>query len=76
MWSAVAEHVEIVELTRIDGDVVDLSVLDGERELTIDDERTIRPVPQLDALAKERGNVALHAERVDGDLFAVDVFPL
>ena len=33
-------------------------------------------MPALDALAEEHDSVALHAERVDGDLFAVDVFPL
>ena len=37
---------------------------------------TIRALPALDALAEEHDDVAIHAERVDGDLFAVDVFPL
>jgi hypothetical protein len=75
VWTVVAERVEIVELP-VEGDVVDLSVVDGERELTIDGERTIRPLPALDALAEEHGDAALRAERVDGDLFAVDVFQL
>ena len=44
--------------------------------LTLGDERTIGPLPALDALADEHESVAVHAERVDGDLFAVDVFPL
>jgi len=46
------------------------------RELTVDGERTIRPIASLDALTEEHTDVALHAERVDDDLFAVDVFPL
>ena len=75
VWTVVAERVRLVELS-VEGDVLDLSVVGGERELTVDDERTIRPLPALDALAAEHGDVALHAERVDGDLFAVDVFPL
>ena len=53
-----------------------LSVVGGVRELNVDDEQTTEPVPALDALAAEHGDVSLHAERVDGDLFAVDVFPL
>ena len=76
MWTAVAESVEIVELTGIDADEIELTVVDGERTLTLGDEQTIRPLPALDALAEEHESVALHAERVDGDLFAVDVFPL
>jgi len=76
MWTAVAESVRIVELAGITADEVDLTVVDGERTLTLGDEVTIRALPALDALAEEHDSVALHAERVDGDLFAVDVFPL
>jgi hypothetical protein len=76
MWTAVAESVQIVELTGVDADEVELTVVDGERTLTLGDERTIGPLPALDALADEHESVAVHAERVDGDLFAVDVFPL
>ena len=76
VWTAVGEAVQIVELPEIEEDVVDLTVVSGERELTFDGERTIRPLPALDALAEKQGDVALHAERVDGDLFAVDVFQL
>jgi hypothetical protein len=75
-WTAVAESVRIVELGGIDGDEVDLTVVDGERTLTIGGEPTSGPLPALDALAEEHDSVALHAERVDSDLFAVDVFPL
>ena len=66
----------IVELRDVAGDEVDLSVVDGERTLTVDGESTIRPLAALDDLAAAYDSVALHAERVDGDLFAVDVFPL
>jgi hypothetical protein len=76
IWSVVAEKVAIVELPEISGDVVDLTVVDGERELRIDGDRTIRPLPALDALCDEHADVALHAERVDAAIFAVDVFPL
>jgi hypothetical protein len=76
MWTAVAESVRIVELPDIEPDEVDLTVVDGERTLTLGGEQTMLPLPPLDALAAEHESVALHAERVDGDLFAVDVFPL
>jgi hypothetical protein len=46
------------------------------RELTIDGEMTTQPLPGLDRLVEEHGDVAIRAERVDGELFAVDVFPL
>lgn len=75
-WAAVAESVDIVELRDVGGDEVDLTVVDGERTLSVDGEPTTGPVRALDALAEEHESVAMHAERVDGDLFAVDVFPL
>ena len=76
VWTAVAESVQIVELPGIDGEEVDLTVMDGQRTLTVGREPTGGSIPSLDALAEEHDSVALHAERVDGDLFAVDVFPL
>jgi hypothetical protein len=76
VWTAVAERTAIAEIMLDEGDVLELTVVDGQRELRIDGERTIRPIPALDALAEEHREVALHAERVDGDIFAVDVFPL
>jgi hypothetical protein len=76
VWAAAAEAVSIVEIRLDEGGLIDLSVVDGVRELAIDGERTIRPIAALDALAAERGDVSIHAERVDGHLFAVDVFPL
>jgi len=75
LWNAVAESVQIVELD-VGSDEVELSVVDGERTLTLGDEQSDRALPALDALAAEHDAVAIHAERVDGDLFAVDVFPL
>jgi hypothetical protein len=76
VWTAVAESVHIVVLAGVEADEIELTVVDGERTLTVGDEQTIRALPALDALADEHDSVALHAERVDGDLYAVDVFPL
>ena len=75
-WTAVAESVQTVELPGIGADEVELTVVDGERTLTIGTEQTDDAVPVLDELAAEHDSVAIHAERVDGETFAVDVFPL
>jgi hypothetical protein len=76
VWAVAAEQVAVVELPELEGDTIDLTIVDGIRELAVDGERTIRPLPPLDALADPHGDVALHAERFDDALFAVDVFPL
>jgi hypothetical protein len=76
VWTAVAEKVLIVEISELPADEVELTVVDGERTLTIGDEQDERALPALDALAAEHSSVAIHAERVDGDTFVVDVFPL
>jgi hypothetical protein len=75
-WTAVAESVRTLALPGIGADELELTIVDGERTLMVDDERTDQPVPALDALADAHEAVAIHAERVDGDTFAVDVFPL
>jgi hypothetical protein len=76
VWTVVAEKVRIVELPEVAGDVVDLSLVAGARELRIDDEPSEQELPELEALTAEHGDVVLHAERVDGDTFAADVFAL
>ena len=76
VWAAVAEKTAIVELRLDEGDVIELTTVGGERLLTVDGERTIRPIPALDVLAEQHREVVLHAERVDGDVWTVDVFPL
>ena len=76
VWSVVAESVSIVEIPRLDGDALELSLVGGVRELSVEREATIMRIPALDELAARHGDVALRAERIDDDLFAVDVFPL
>ena len=76
LWTGVAESVRILSAPGLGGDAIELSVVGGQRELTIDGEGATEAIEALDALAEKHGDVALHAERVDGDLFAVDVFPL
>jgi len=66
----------LVELDGVSSDEIELSVVDGERTLTLGDEQSDMALPPLDALAEEHDAVAIHAERVDGNTYAVDVFPL
>ena len=56
--------------------LLNMTIVGGTRDLSADGEPTTQSVAPLDALAEEHGDVSIHAERVDGDLFAVDVFPL
>jgi len=76
MWTAVAESVQIATLAGLEADQVELTIVGGERTLTLGDAVSSSTLPGLDELAEGQGDVAIHAERVDGDLFAVDVFPL
>lgn len=76
VWAAVAQSVAILELPGEEEDVIDLTSFDGQRELTVNGEISLRSIAALDALIERHGDVAIHAERVDGELFAVDVFPL
>ena len=76
VWSVAAAGILLVELPGVRGDVVDLTIMGGVRELSIDGGPAGQGVPALDALAEEHGDVSVHAERVDADSFAVDVFPL
>lgn len=75
VWTAAAEKVAIAELPDVAGDVVDYTIVSGEQTLEVDGREGER-VPALEELAATQGDAALHAERIDGDLFAVDVFQL
>ena len=76
VWTVVAEKVSIVGLPEVEGDVVDFTSVNGEQQLEIDGEPGERSLPVLESLAAEHEDVSIRAERVDGHLFAVDVFPL
>jgi hypothetical protein len=76
VWSVAAQVITLVELPGMRGDVVDLTVMGGVRELSVDGGPAGQAHPALDALAEGHGDVSVHAERVDEDTFAVDVFPL
>jgi hypothetical protein len=76
VWSVSAQHVSILEIPGIEGDVVELSVVGGNREVSVDGEPVSEWVPALGALAEGGGDTVVRAERIDGDLFTIDVFAL
>jgi hypothetical protein len=78
LWGVAAKRIQVVELSEeVPGDTVSLAVQDGERTLLVDDKPAWESIPALE----EYGSAAyddfvLHAERLDGDLWAVNVNPL
>jgi hypothetical protein len=52
------------------GEEIELSVVDGERTLTVDGERDWGSIPELEQPA---ASYAVHAKRLDGDLWEVRV---
>jgi hypothetical protein len=75
-WTAVAESVRIVTLPGVSADTLELTSVNGERTLSLDGEISAEDVGPIDEIARSVGDVVINAERVDGDVFAVDVFPL
>ena len=74
LWAVAGRRIEVVELAQqIDGDTVDLTVVEGERTLTVDGLRSFGSVPELE---RPQRSYAVHAERLDGDLWEVRVSPL
>ncbi|HEV2712265.1 MAG TPA: hypothetical protein VGU26_04140 [Gaiellaceae bacterium] len=75
LWRVAANRIEVVEVPEeIDGDTVSFVAQGEQRTLLVDDRPTWTDVPTLEALASERHReFVLHAERLDGALWAVKV---
>jgi hypothetical protein len=78
VWGVAANRIEVIEVPEdVPGDAVSLAVQDGERTLLVDDRPTWESIPTLEAYgAANHAEFVLHAERLDGDLWAVRVNPL
>jgi hypothetical protein len=78
LWVVAANKIEVLELPEhIPGDVVSLAVQDGERTLLVDERPGWESIPELEAHgAAVNADFALNAERLDGNLWAVEVNPL
>lgn len=75
VWAAGAKTIEVVEVPeQIDGDTVSLVVQGDERTLLIDERPGWSDVGTLETSARERyTDFVLQAERLDGNLWAVQV---
>ena len=78
LWGVAANRIDVVEVPEpVAGDNVSLVVQGGDRTLLVDERPGWDPVPTLEALALARHReFVLHADRLDGDLWAVKVNPL
>jgi hypothetical protein len=76
VWGVAANRIQVVRMDA-EGDEVDLTLNQGERELRVDGLRSTRALPELERLAeRESRDYVVHAERLDGDLWEVRVSPL
>jgi hypothetical protein len=75
IWGVAANGIDVVEVPEeIDGDTVSLVVQGDERTLLVDERPTWSDISTLEAYALERHpEFVLHAERLDGELWAVKV---
>jgi len=74
LWAVQARRIEVIELPGApDGDTLDLTrTAEGASELRVDGERVFGTVPALEERgAREGDEFAVHAERLDGDLWEV-----
>jgi hypothetical protein len=75
VWAVGATGIEVVEVPeQVDGDSVNLVVQGEERTLLVDEQPGWSDVPTLESYARERHkDFVLQAERLDGNLWAVEV---
>jgi hypothetical protein len=78
VWALGARRIETIDLPGVDGDEIDLGAGGDEPTLLVDGAREFGSVPALEALARSRGleRFAVHAERLDGELWEVAVAAL
>ena len=78
LWAVAANGIQVVELsTEIPGETVSLAVQDGERTLLVDERPAWESIPGLEQHgASVHTDFVLSAERLDGNLWAVEVNPL
>jgi hypothetical protein len=78
VWGVAANRIEVVEVREaVEGDTVSLAVQGEERTLLVGERPAWGDVPTLESFAAQRHrDYVVHAERLDGDLWAVKVNPL
>ncbi len=73
LWVVQARRIEVLELPDApDGETLDLTRTADGSELRVDGQRVFGTVPELEQLGEREGReFAVHAERLDGDLWEV-----
>jgi hypothetical protein len=77
-WAVTANSIEVATFAEeIAGDAVELVKRGGRREVTVDDEPSDAAVPSLEAHGDARaGDYVARADRIDDDLWEVQISPL
>jgi hypothetical protein len=78
LWAVAANAIQVVALPEdVPGETLSLAIQDGERTLLVDERPSWESIPTLEQYgAAVHPDFALSAERLDGDLWAVEVNPL
>lgn len=78
MWAVEARRIQVVELPDAPGgDAIDVTRTDEGTATTVDGQRIFGSMPALEELGERQGrDFAVHAERLDGDLWEVRAAPL
>jgi hypothetical protein len=78
LWAIEATRLEVVSLPDAPGgDVIDVTRTDEGTTTSVDGQRIFGTIPALQELGEQQGrDFAVHAERLDGDLWEVRAAPL
>ena len=69
LWAVAARRIEVARFAH-DGREIELSVVDGDRTVTVDGERDWGSIPELE---QPLGLYTVHARRLEGELWEVRV---
>lgn len=76
LWAVTARTIQVARLDA-EGETIDLASHRGEQTVAVDGEPARGSYPALEGLGAQAGpDYAVHAERIDGDLWEVAVTPL
>ena len=77
LWAVGATKITTATITdEIAGDTVELAIQDGEQSLLVDGALAFGLLPGIEALAAGMPSYVVRADRIDGDLWEVQVAPL
>jgi hypothetical protein len=72
LWAVMASAIEVAQFSFVGGDELELVMRGGALQLTVDERPVAGSVPELEDAGRAAGNeYAVHAHRLDGDLWEV-----